>query len=240
MRGFCSGVALGLWAFGTVAPHETDGSGRRLARSANVTFEKLCLKRPATRRVFSSRGMAKTFNSELASLRPAMFRIALKLVRDRDRAEDLVQDAMVKALEYRRSYKPGTNMGAWVHIIMRNICYSQSRLASVRTTVYDDTQALKMMAPDKPPECIEMLDMRAALAALPLNFRQAVMLASAGLAYDEIAVMMGTEVGTVRSRASRGRALLRAALEADRLPVSRFEVTAEAASREMLGEMAPA
>ena len=180
----------------------------------------------------------RTFNSELAALRPAMLKIALKLVRDRDRAEDLVQDAMVKALEYRRSYKPNTNMGAWVHVIMRNICYSQSRLASVRTTVYDDTQALKLKAPDKTPECIELLDMRAALTALPLKFRQAVMLVSAGLSYDEVAVMVGVETGTIRSRASRGRALLRAALEADKLVVGRFEVSAAVAGQEMLDEMA--
>ena len=72
--------------------------------------------------------------------------------------------------------------------------------------------------------------MRAALAALPMNIRQAVMLAAAGLSQDEIAVMTGVETGTVKSRISRGRNMLRAALGADSLR-GRFEVTAEEIER---------
>lgn len=184
--------------------------------------------------------MAKptTFGDELVALRPVMLKIAMKLVRDRDRAEDLVQDTLVRALECQHQYQPGTNLGGWLHVIMRNICYSQTRRARI-VQFLDAAQAGNVLAADDPPQCIEMLDMRAALAALPLSIRQAVMLAAAGLSQDEIAVMTGVEIGTVKSRISRGRALLRATLDGQKLTVSRFEVTAEAASREMLGEMAP-
>lgn len=177
----------------------------------------------------------RTFNSELVALRPVMLKIAIKLTRDRDRAEDLIQDAMVKALECQHQYQPGTNLGGWLHVIMRNICYSQTRRARI-VQFLDAAQAGNVLAADDPPQCIEMLDMRAALAALPLSIRQAVMLAAAGLSQDEIAVMTGVEVGTVKSRISRGRNMLRAALGADSLR-GRFEVTAEAARAEMLGEM---
>ena len=57
--------------------------------------------------------MAKptTFGDELVALRPVMLKIAIKLTRDRDRAEDLVQDTLVRALECQHQYQPGTNLG---------------------------------------------------------------------------------------------------------------------------------
>jgi len=151
-----------------------------------------------------------------------LYRVALRLTRDPSRAEDLVQDAVLRAFRAWDRFEPGTNARAWLVTILRNIFindYRRSRREPVPVNL--DLIEPRLFFHDlaeRDPEgefFSELVDERilAAVDALPTEFREAVVLSDMeGMSYADIAQALGVPIGTVKSRLFRGRRLLQHAL----------------------------
>ena len=160
-------------------------------------------------------GLAPDFERELIALIPHMRAFARSLCGDPTQADDLAQDTLAKALKSRESYQLGTNMKAWLFMILRNQFYSEKR-RSWRGSQLDQEAAEKTLhAVDDPSAALELNDVRMALQMLPEVQREAlVMVGAGGFSYEDAAKIAGVAVGTVKSRVSRGRAALQAILKA--------------------------
>jgi RNA polymerase sigma-70 factor (ECF subfamily) len=151
-----------------------------------------------------------------------VYRLAYRLTGNAHDAEDLTQDVFVRVFRSLADYTPGTFEG-WLHRITTNLFLDRMRRQQkIRfDALPDDTE--RLAGREASPEAVYTeahldADIEAALAALPPDFRAAVVLCDIEqLSYEEIAHTLGVKLGTVRSRISRGRAMLRAAL-ADRAP----------------------
>lgn len=154
-----------------------------------------------------------------------LYRSALRLTHNRAEAEDIVQETYLRAFRSFQRFTPGTNVRAWLFTILRNAFLNRLRQSGRETSEGDSAawesaaeSATLVSGPDNPEE--EFLqtvlhgDVDRALKALPLVFREAVILADLeGLTYKETSEALGCPIGTVMSRLSRGRSLLRHALQ---------------------------
>lgn len=146
---------------------------------------------------------------ELVEHLPALRAFALSLTRNPATADDMVQDALLKAWTNMDKFRPGTNMRAWLFTILRNTFYSNRR--KVKREVEDADGVFTEQLAEKPSHDgrLQMADFRAAFEQLPTEQREALILVGAqGFSYEEAANMCGVAVGTVKSRANRGRARL--------------------------------
>lgn len=149
------------------------------------------------------------FKSELTGLIPHLRAFARSLCGDPVFADDLAQDAMLKAWKAQESYKPGSNMKAWCFTILRNLFYSETRRSWRRQPLDQEVAEQTLVANDNPSGKLELLALRNALDRLPDDQREALILVGAGgLAYDEVAEICGCAVGTIKSRVSRARKAL--------------------------------
>jgi RNA polymerase sigma-70 factor (ECF subfamily) len=147
-----------------------------------------------------------------------VYRLAYRLTGNPHDAEDLTQEVFVRVFRSLDSYTPGTFEG-WLHRITTNLFLDQARRkAKIRFDALADDAETRIPGRVSAPDT-EYLDTRfdddveAALAALPPDFRAAVVLCDVeGLSYEEIADVLDLKLGTVRSRIHRGRSLLRKAL----------------------------
>ncbi len=142
---------------------------------------------------------------------PHMRRYALALTRNRDTADDIVQDSLERALRKRHLWSRRGSIRSWLFRILYRQCIDHYRRAGPET-VSAETAAIDH-ALAQPPNQEHRVDCRRvaeALDRLPAEQRAVVLLAALdGLPYDEIATIVGAPVGTVRSRLSRARATLR-------------------------------
>ena len=154
------------------------------------------------------------FKRELVTLIPHLRAFARTLTGDPTAADDLAQDAMMKAWDARASYQMGTNMKAWTFMILRNQFYSEKR-RSWRSTQLDQEAAERtLIAVDDPTSPLALDELRQGLNQLPPEQREALILVGAGgFAYEEAAEICGVAVGTVKSRVSRARRALQAILD---------------------------
>ena len=151
----------------------------------------------------------KQFRTDLVALMPRMRSFALSLCHNAGQADDLVQDALLKAWEFRSHYQPGTQIRAWVFTILRNKFYDERRRSWRQCPLDQDFAENTLLAVSDPVKALELDEVRRALACLKTKQREAVMLIGAGgYAYEEVAVICGASVGTIKSRTSRGRAQL--------------------------------
>lgn len=147
------------------------------------------------------------FDANLKAVQPRLRIYALSLTRDRDRADDLVQQTSLKALAGRQSFRPGTNFGAWIFRIGRNEFISELRRA--RPTVDSADADTALSTPPTQESGLVMREFVAAFRHLPRDQRQALLhSALEGHSYGQIARQAGVAVGTVKSRICRGRATL--------------------------------
>jgi len=155
------------------------------------------------------------FHVDLKALLPRLRIYALSLTRDRDRADDLVQDAVVKALAGQRSFRPGTNFPAWVFRIQRNEFISGLRRQ--RPTVpLDDVIANTLSHAPTQESGLIMREFTKAFGLLAACQREALLLAVLeGWSYQQIAALTDVSVGTVKSRISRARTALKLTLAAE-------------------------
>lgn len=156
----------------------------------------------------------EAFKRELVALIPHLRAFARTLSGDPTAADDLAQDAMMKAWDARDSYQMGTNMKAWTFMILRNQFYSEKRRSWRQIQLDQESAERTLVAIDDPASPIALDELRQGLAMLPAEQREALVLVGAGgFAYEEAAEICGVAVGTVKSRVSRARRALHAILE---------------------------
>src|SRR5580700_7608771 len=169
----------------------------------------------------SARGRAEddpvrdeAFRRELVRLIPHLRAFARTLCGDPTAADDLAQDAMLKAWDARRSFEMGTNMKAWTFMILRNQFYSEKRRSWCQSQLDPEVAERTLVAVDDPEAPVALDELRQGLAMLPAEQREALILVGAGgFAYEEAAAICECAVGTVKSRVSRARRALQGILE---------------------------
>jgi RNA polymerase sigma-70 factor, ECF subfamily len=155
------------------------------------------------------------FKRELIGLIPHLRAFARTLAGDAASADDLAQDAMMKAWDARGSYQMGTNMKAWTFMILRNQFYSEKRRSWRQSQLDQEAAERTLVAVDDPEAPVALDELRMGLGMLPPEQREALILVGAGgFAYEEAAEICGCAVGTVKSRVSRARRALQAILDA--------------------------
>ena len=143
---------------------------------------------------------------ELVDHLPALRAFALSLTRDGSSADVLVQDTIVKAWTHIDKFQPGTNLRAWLFTILRNTFYSARRKTQHKVSDTDGIHAARQATRPDHDGRLALSDFRAAFEHLPDEQREALILVGAsGFSYEEAASMTGVAVGTVKSRANRGR-----------------------------------
>jgi RNA polymerase sigma-70 factor (ECF subfamily) len=162
------------------------------------------------------------FKTQLALVIPHLRAFGRSLSGNRDVADDLVQETLMKAWAARKRFQAGTNMRAWTFIILRNLYLSQMRRARFKGE-WDDLVADRILAaPASQDRHVELGDMQRALMHLPQPQREALILVGAGgFAYEEAAEICGVAVGTIKSRVARGRVALEAIMSGGDLPSRR-------------------
>ncbi|MBB1492059.1 RNA polymerase sigma factor [Paracoccus sp. MC1862] len=144
--------------------------------------------------------------SELVDHLPALRAFALSLTRESASADDLVQDTIVKAWTNIEKFQAGTNLRAWLFTILRNTFYSARRKTRREVSDTDGIHAARQATRPEHDGRLAMNDFKAAFAQLPDEQREALILVGgSGFSYEEAANMTGVAVGTVKSRANRGR-----------------------------------
>ncbi len=146
---------------------------------------------------------------QLMGCRPRLRVYALSLTRDRDRADDLVQDVLVRGLTHLDSFEAGTNMAAWIFRVMRNEFISGLRRQKNNVPLDGLENVLKLSTESKSDSVIDLHTMLLYLACLERNQSDAVIGAGyLGMDYENMAERFGCSIGTIKSRVSRGRAAL--------------------------------
>ena len=147
---------------------------------------------------------------------PSLRAFAISLSGNVDRADDLVQETILRALANIHSFQPGTNMPAWLFTILRNLFRSEyrKRRREVEDTDGNFAETLKSH-PDQIGR-VEFQEFRAALAQLPAEQREALILVGAsGFSCEEAADICECAVGTIKSRVNRARSRLAKLLQVD-------------------------
>ena len=154
------------------------------------------------------------FRDELVALIPQLRAFARTLCGEAAAADDLAQDAMLKAWDARNSFELGTNMKAWTFMILRNQFYSERRRSWRQSQLDQEVAERTLVAVDDPEAPVALDELRQGLAMLPAEQREALILVGAGgFAYEEAAAICECAVGTVKSRVSRARKALQDILE---------------------------
>ena len=167
------------------------------------------------------------FRSQLIAAIPGLRAFGMSLTARGDRADDLVQETLMKAWKHHDSYQPGTNMKAWLYTILRNEFYTQLRKRKREVEDADGAYSGRVIVPAEQNGHLDMADLRIALDKLPEDQREAVILVGAsGFSYEEAAEICSVAVGTVKSRVNRARARLSVLLKLETNPKSNapFEI----------------
>jgi RNA polymerase sigma-70 factor (ECF subfamily) len=189
-------------------------------------------------------GDARAFEVLVNRHGPRVYNLALRLVRDPEEAEDLAQEALVRAWRALGGYRGEARFGTWLYRIVTRVCYDRMpRLAADLAALGDEAEEMLRLADPAPePAALALASdlaaqLHAAMDGLPPGFRLLLALRHLQeLSYADIAAVTGLPEGTVKSGLSRARAQLRAALEADP-PAPERAATARAA-RPSVGPLA--
>jgi RNA polymerase sigma-70 factor (ECF subfamily) len=137
---------------------------------------------------------------------PSLRAFALSLSGNVDRADDLVQETLVRALAHIDSFEPGTNLPAWLFTILRNYFRSEYLKRNREVEDHDGQFSGTLTSLPEQDGHLEFEELRDALARLPDDQREAIVLVgAAGVSYEEAARICGCAVRTVKSRAHRAR-----------------------------------
>lgn len=169
----------------------------------------------------SSSSAAKALEEEILDLLPALRAYGLSLARSPADADDLVQETLLKALANAHRFQRGTNLRAWLFTIERNTFYSEYRRR--KREIPSEADLGGTIGDDGAQEwAMELDDVKGALAALPCDQRDAVVLVGGiGLSYEEAASICDCPLGTIKSRVNRGRTGLHKILEQKSRPLPR-------------------
>jgi RNA polymerase sigma-70 factor (ECF subfamily) len=146
---------------------------------------------------------------EMLKTVPSLRAFAMSLCGNIDRADDLVQETLTRAISAIDRFEPGTNMPAWLFTILRNLFRSEYRKR--RREVEDPDGVYEASLKTSPDQLgkLEFGELQEALAKLPSDQREAIILVGAsGFSYEDAARVMGCAIGTVKSRVNRARTRL--------------------------------
>jgi RNA polymerase sigma-70 factor, ECF subfamily len=151
--------------------------------------------------------------SSLASLRP----YAVSLTRSVEQAEDLIQETALKAISKQEQFEAGTNLRAWLVVMMRNLFFSAYRRTKYEVEDAGGSYAATMISVPDHEDRIMLGDLAMALAKLPQGQREAILLVGLkGMTYEEAAHALECAVGTIQSRVNRARNRLAELMGLDR------------------------
>ena len=151
---------------------------------------------------------------DIVALLPDLRVFARFMCREREAADDLVQNTVLAALNKQEQFEPGSNLKGWLFTIMRNRFYADLRAQSRRPTGADSDQAAPLAAVDNPEATVAMKELSSALWQLSAQAREALILVGAGgFSYEEASRLCGCSVGTLKVRVSRARKLLASKLD---------------------------
>lgn len=169
---------------------------------------------PITKTPLGELDAAAEFEAGLTKLMPFLRAFAQSLSGEPELAEDLAQAALTNAWRSRRSFTPGTNLKAWLFIILRNEYYSYQRRAW-RQTLWDaETLETIPVPPGEQQWAVELSDTACAMHGLPDSQREALILVGVGgFSYEDAAALSKRAVGTMKSRVGRARKSLRKILD---------------------------
>jgi RNA polymerase sigma-70 factor (ECF subfamily) len=148
---------------------------------------------------------------------PRLRRYAQSLRREPDHAEDLVQECLLRAIEKIDTWQPGTNLRAWLFVILRNCHLNEIRRERRIVSNDDDSPSSgpTLTVPANQEICVALAEVRNAYLSLSEEHREVLLLvAIEGLQYKEASAILDVPLGTVQSRLSRARQALRQALDA--------------------------
>lgn len=162
----------------------------------------------------------RAFREGIVEMIPILRAFARSLCGHRDLADDLAQETLAKAWQAREKFQPGTNLKAWLFVILRNEFYSNHRRSK---TAADYTAAYSHTGEGVEAEQharLDLTDLMRAFRQLPPEQKEALILTASEFSYDEAANICGCAVGTIKSRVSRARKQLQTLVEgsAGRLP----------------------
>ena len=155
-----------------------------------------------------------SFKKAMLAALPSLRAFAMSLTGRPDRADDLVQETVMRAWAKQESFQPGTNLNAWLFTILRHLFYSQMRKRG--REVQDTDGAFTASLGVAPPQdgVMDLADLKNALNRLPPDQREAILLIGAsGFSYEEAAEICGCAVGTIKSRVNRARNRLQEILD---------------------------
>jgi len=166
--------------------------------------------------------MMNDFHHRLEREIPRLRRSARALTRNAVRADDLVQETLVRALHKEHLWQRGTDLRAWLFTIMHN-----QNVNEIRRAIRDDATvdlencSAILIARTDPTASRQLRELDHALAQLPEEQRQVILLVGLeGMSYEDAAAILDVPIGTIRSRLSRGRESLRKLMEMDVNPTS--------------------
>lgn len=175
--------------------------------------------------------MADSFHDQMIAILPKLRVQALALSRNRSAADDLVQEAVAKALAARNSFEDGTNFGAWMHRILRNTFISWIRRRR-ETQDLEHAPADVVGVPGNAFDNVVVRELSGALAKLSPEQRESLVMVSVqGLSYEQVAAITGVAVGTAKCRVFRARRLLQSMLMGEEREAQVDATTAEGWTR---------
>lgn len=166
----------------------------------------------------AQKGDAEAFEELMAAQESRMYAIALRMMGNREDAQDCAQEAMVRIYRAMGSFKGQSSLATWIYRITMNTCLDELRRRKVRKVTSLDTLVESGWSPTDKGETPEEYGLRSekqtvlndAIQSLPDDMRAAIVLRDIkGYTYDEIADILNANVGTIKSRISRGRERLR-------------------------------
>ncbi|WIY51946.1 RNA polymerase sigma factor [Devosia sp. YIM 151766] len=150
-----------------------------------------------------------SFKREMLATLPSLRAFAVSLTGKHDKADDLVQDTVMKAWAKQTSFQMGTNIKAWLFTILRNEFYSQMRKRGREVQDSDGIFTERLSVHPSQYGAMDLEDFKKALAQLPDDQREAIILIGAsGFSYEEAAAICDCAIGTMKSRVSRARSRL--------------------------------
>jgi RNA polymerase sigma-70 factor, ECF subfamily len=146
------------------------------------------------------------FREDLIAAIPGLRAFGISLTSRSDRADDLVQETLMKAWKHHESFEAGTNIKAWLYTILRNEFYSQLRKRRREVEDADGHYSSRVAVQAEQHGKLDMADLKTALQQLPEDQREAIILVGAsGFSYEEAATICNVAVGTIKSRVNRAR-----------------------------------
>ena len=150
------------------------------------------------------------FQQHLVSLRQQLYYFALSLTRDRDSAQDLLQESMLRALTYREKFQDNTNFKAWLYTIMKNTFINDHRRgkrtdALMERVENDRSRASRVETAASTESAMKLREINGSLARSDDTFREPFSMHHDGFKYHEIADKLGIPIGTVKSRIHQAR-----------------------------------